>query len=251
MSIPFQELRHLRQLGLSMSAVLVLSYLNEHGFTPIGKLADACELSVSSVEKALAKLKALQLLPKSTPEKNEHDHDQNHGSKKGTEQTFTARAVEDCGSTDERQVEADPICEKLLTFEVLPWCVDAIMTKLERGELRRDEVERQLEYHEHRVASGFKFKAHPARFVFSAILKGYAPPEGYHVQRYKAQEGVSNASQVSQHPPLVQQETEPTLTPEETIRNMLKASVPAARRLAVRLAQDWGVDIPELASVAT
>ncbi|RYG66295.1 hypothetical protein EON64_10110, partial [archaeon] len=73
-SIPFRELRQLRQLGLSMSSLLVKAYLDEAGFQPIGKIADACGISVSSVERSLAQLKKLRLLPS----KMKHVHDHQH-----------------------------------------------------------------------------------------------------------------------------------------------------------------------------
>jgi len=231
-----------------MSAVLVLSYLNAYGFTPMGKIADACDLSVSSVEKALAKLKALKLLPKNSPQKIEHDHDQFMDLTKGTEQVSTGLAVEDCGGVD-HQADADPIREKLLAFDVLPWCVDTIMVKLHQAELRREDVLRQLDYHAFRLAKGFKFKAHPARYVFSAILKGYAPPENFHTQSHKAREGVVEAVKVPAPYQRPQEATEAPVAPEETIRTMLRSPIVSVRRMAIKLAADWGVDIPELQAV--
>jgi hypothetical protein len=65
---------------------------------------------------------------------------------------------------------------RLCAYEVLPWCAAMVIQKIERGELQREDVERQLAYHQVRLESGFKFRSHPARYLFAAILKGYAPP---------------------------------------------------------------------------
>jgi hypothetical protein len=244
-SVNFTDLRRFKQLGLPYSAVLVKLYLDEHGFTPIGTIADACGVSVSSVEKALKRLKALRLL--SSQQKITHDHDHSDHVNKGTEQTFTAQTVKD----DDRQLrqEDDPLKAKLLSYDVLPWCADMVAGKIASGELRQAEVQQQLDYHEHRLQTGFKFRTHPARYLFSAILKGYAPPEGYYKRRHNAQEAPLIAPKVLEHPPgEVKAAADQPATPEQklsTLNDMLSSPVPGMRRLAAKLARDWGIELPQ------
>jgi Winged helix-turn-helix DNA-binding len=174
-SLPFTRLRQLKEDGLSYSVVLVLAYLEANGYAPIGKIADACGISIRSTERAVAMLKERGLIP--NPQNLAHDHDI-HGSKdKGTAPTLTdSDGGYEPAVASQDAANDDPLRRQLLDYEVLPWCAAQVLQKIEQGELRREDVERQLGYHQLRLDSGFKFKSHPARFLFSAILKNYAPP---------------------------------------------------------------------------
>jgi hypothetical protein len=238
-SIPFRELRQLRQLGLSMSSLLVKAYLDEAGFQPIGKIADACGVSVSSVERSLAQLKKLGLLPA----KMKHDMIIKHTEDK--EPSSEVRATSGIDEGADTVKDDDPIRQQLMDYEVLPWLVDQLLVKVDRQELTR-----QLEYHGHRLAHGFRFRSHPARFLFTACLKRFDPPEGYHAHRHKAREGIQEPPKASEPIQPMQAAPEATQSPEEVIREMLRSPIVSVRRMAVKLAVSWGVSIPELQGVA-
>lgn len=175
MSVSFSELRRYKQLGLSYSAALVLLYLQEQGPSPIGAIADAVGCSTRCVEMALAAIKRLGLLSGKSPKNISHDHDQHGHEDKRTANSFSEGSEE--AIVPMPTVEhTDPLMVRLCGYDVLPWCATQVLQKLEHGELQREDVERQLAYHQTRLDSGFKFKSHPARFLFAAILKNYAPP---------------------------------------------------------------------------
>ena len=241
MSLSFQQLRHFKDLGLNYSAVLVKAFLDENGFTPIGIIAEACDLSTRSVERALVALKARNLLSQKGSTSMTHDHAvMDHGNK-GTATQLTGDREHQADTVD------DPIRSRLIEHEVLPWCVDALIAKCDRQLLVQ-----QLEYHEYRLAHGFKFRGHPARYLFSACLHNYAPPEGFFAARHKAQEGPLNEPKVPQHPPAPTKPiteapvNEPATAEQraETIQQMLASPIPGVRRLAAKLAADWGVALP-------
>lgn len=175
MSTSFSELRRYKQLGLSYSAVLVLCYLQEYGPHPVGAIADAVGCSTRCVEMAMSAIKRLGMTPEKEAKNISHDHDHHGHGDKGTAKGFSAPG-EGAIAGDLRDEIEDPLMSRLCAYEVLPWCAAMVIQKIERGELQRQEVERQLAYHQVRLESGFKFRSHPARFLFAAILKGYAPP---------------------------------------------------------------------------
>lgn len=175
MSVSFSELRRYKQLGLSYSATLVLLFLQEYGPSPIGSIADAVGCSTRCVEMALSAIKRLGMLHEKEAKNISHDHDHHGHGDKGTAKGFSAQ-TEEASAGDSKDELEDPLMSRLCAYEVLPWCAAMVIQKIERGELQREEVERQLAYHQVRLESGFKFRAHPARFLFAAILKGYAPP---------------------------------------------------------------------------
>lgn len=237
MSLSFNELRTLKAQGLSYSAVLVKSYLDEHGFVPVGFIADACGLSVRSVDRAIADLKRLGLLSSVSKTKMAHDH-ANHGScNKGTKPVLADKAGEEVAKTD------DPIRDQLSAYEVLPWCVDILLERCDRQVL-----ERQLAHHAFRLEKGFKFKSHAAAYLFRACLHDYAPPEGYHSSAHKTREGLSLESEPQPRPPVFEPAPEAPVSQEEVVREMLSSPLPSVRRMGIRLAKDWGVRLPEIAS---
>lgn len=174
-SVSFSELRRYKQLGLSYSAALVLLYLQEQGPSPIGTIADAVGCSTRCVEMALAAIKRLGLLSGKNPKNISHDHDQHSHENKRTTNGFSETSEETIAPAPDVR-HTDPLMARLCSYDVLPWCATQVLQQVERGELQREDVERQLAYHQIRLDNGFKFKSHPARFLFTAILKNYAPP---------------------------------------------------------------------------
>lgn len=247
MSVPFQILREYKQLGLSYTAVLVKLYLDEHGPTPVGLIADACGCSIRSVEMAIAKLRPLGLLSKGEPKKNSHDHDHGDHVNKGTAQESSGRSERSCGSAVNGDHSSDdPLFAKLIGFEVLPWLVEQLLAKVERAQL-----ERQVEYHAYRLASGFKFKGHPARYLFSACLKNYAPPQGFHQHAYVARGGIPIEPTLVTSSGVQEQSPAPASEEEKltTITRMLRSPISSVRRMGERLAADWNIEIPDAVKV--
>lgn len=217
----FDELRQAKSLGFNLSILLVQAYLREHGPTPVGLIARACELSIRSVERAIAALKGKDLLPSLQTTKTSHDH-ADHGSNQEGTATTTA------GVSD------DPVMAKLLAFEVLPWCAEMLLAKVDRAVL-----ERQLAFHEHRLAAGFPFKGHPARYLFRACLNDYMPPADFYAKpQQPARKAVVAAVPVEEKP--VEMTREGALT---TIRLGMRSKLPHMRAEAERLAARWDIDL--------
>lgn len=224
-------------------------FLEEQGPAPLGKIADACGCSVRCVQLAIAAIKRLGLLSGKKTKSISHDHADHGSQKEGTAQSV---AEEDCATaTDEHQADGDrpvdPLRSSLEAYEILPWCVEQILAKIELGELLRTNVEQQLAFHQFRLDNGFRFKAHPAKFLFSAILRQFAPPEGYFATAHKKHEGISSEPKPIYRAPAPRQEpVEPASLEDKaaTIRTMLASPLASVRRLGTRLAADWGVSIP-------
>jgi DNA-binding MarR family transcriptional regulator len=236
MGATFARLCQLKKAGLSLSAVQVLLYVEEHGAAAVGVIADACEVSISSVEKALAAIRRLGLLQQN-PAK--HDHDHSHGSKKERQQRITARAVklDDAG---DGQAEVDPVAGQLLELEVWPACVEVLMAKVPRAQL-----EQQLAYHRHRLERGFKFKSHPAKYLYRACLENYAPPADFHQVAHRVREGIAPTSSptptaVPVQTPAAQMTREGAWT---VFKRGIRSSVPAIKAEAIRLAEVWEFDL--------
>lgn len=237
MSLSLRKLRELKERALPLSTILVKVFLDENGTAPIGVIADACGISIRSVERSLASLKRLGLLPTNLS----HDHDHGHGDHEGT---ATALSVDEPQGGLSSDKPVDPLEANLLEHEVLPWCVDTLMDKVEREVLKR-----QLDYHAFRLASGFKFKGHPARYLFSACLHDYAPPEGYHANQYKTAHGIPLAPKVETYVAPAKPASDEPLSHEkkvETLRAMLAKPMPASKRLAQKLAGEWGINLLDL-----
>ncbi|MNY33406.1 hypothetical protein D3C86_1676840 [compost metagenome] len=60
--LSFNHLQQLRELGLSISGILVYAYLKEHGIQPVQKIMQACDLSRSSAYAMLKKIEELALI---------------------------------------------------------------------------------------------------------------------------------------------------------------------------------------------
>lgn len=230
----FQELCEAKAHGFSLTVLLVQSYLRENGPTPVGLIARACDISERSVERSIAALKAKGLMPSFETTKKSHDH-VTHGSiHKGTPTPLADPAA-----------TADPLARQLLAYEVLPWCVDALLAKVDRAVLTR-----QLQFHAHRLAAGFAFKGHPARYLFRACLNDYQPPAEFHETRHRERESLpprKPAQPVAARPvdePVAQMTREGALT---TIRLGLRSRLPHMREEALRLAAVWEVDVAKLA----
>jgi hypothetical protein len=218
----FDELRQAKAHGFNLSVLLVQAYIRENGPTPVGLIASACELSIRSVERAIAALKGKGLLQTT---KTSHDH-ADHGSNQ--EGTTTTTAV----------VSDDPVLAKLLAFEVLPWCAEMLLAKVDRAVL-----ERQLAFHEHRLQTGFPFKGHPARYLFRACLNDYMPPADFYARPHKP--APRKAEPVAPvEAPQVEMTREGAIT---TIRLGMKSRLPHMRAEAERLAARFEIDLATFA----
>lgn len=248
--------------GASMPTLIVLAYLRKNGETPLGLLAKACRLSERSVQRALAAIKRLGL-----PTTNlSHDHDHGDHVNKGTTTNLageipsndksdtppTTNMAEMPTSTDtidapEANKTIDPIREKLIKYEVYAWCVDNLMAKVDRKVL-----ECQLEYHAFRLAHNFKFTKHPATYLHSACLRDFVAPEGFHASAHKARAGIKDTPKGVQIVRPAPQEEKPLDDAQkiDTLRKMMAQPIPAAKRMAAKLARDWGINMEDLASAA-
>lgn len=233
----FAMLSRAKSLGFNLTAVLVQAFLEERGFAPIGVIAEACQVSPRSVERAIALLKANGLLPVKKTTFLSHDHADHSNKEIGT--PTAVAAVPATGDVPAATAgAASPLAERLLAHGILPWCVDQVLAKVDEAV-----IERQLAYHEHRLATGFVFKAHPARYLFRACLNDYQAPEGFHVPRPV----VAPARPATPAPePAPMAATEPAPMSRagalSAIRLGMKSKLPAMRAEALRLAEQFGID---------
>ncbi len=234
MSSLFDALVEARGFGWNFSTMLVKAYLDERGMHPVGLIADACALSVRTVERALAVLKQSSSSEKSFLTTLSHDHDKHNKISKSTTTGMACVAGPD--KTGLSAIWAtDPLAERLLACEVLPWCVEIIMTRVQR-----EVIERQLDAHAWRLKTGYPFKSHPARFLFRACLNDYALPD---VRTTVASE--PQAFPLPEPVPAVGA----TMTREgalNVIRMGLRSRLPVMREEALRLARAWDIDVSRL-----
>lgn len=275
----FAMLSRAKSLGFNLTAVLVQAFLEERGYAPIGVIADACQVSPRSVERAIAQLKAQGLLPQKKTSFLSHDH-ADHSNKVNGAPTATAVVPAAAGgpaaTTGAPAAPLSPLAERLLAHGILPWCVDQLVAGVDEAV-----IERQLAYHEHRLATGFAFKAHPARYLFRACLNDYQAPEGYAAphavatpQAAAARHGDPSAAPrpvaaVPRREPVrasaqpAEAPTRPADAPPEAapapmtragalaaIRLGLRSKLPFMRAEALRLAAEWGVDPATMACEA-
>lgn len=136
----------------------------------------------------------------------------------------------------------DPLAAALLEAEVLPWCVEILLAKVDRQVL-----EKQLSYHRHRLANGFPFKAHPAKFLFRACLNDYPPPQDYFATQNRPAVAEPQAPTPERSPataPVVEMTREGAMT---VIRMGMRSKLPVLREQALRLAAEWAIDPASLA----
>lgn len=223
MQLSLAQMIALKEQGLTISSdLLVMAYQEENGFAPIGIIAKICGLSLRSVERSLTLLKGVEL----PSAKMSHDHDHGDHVIKGTPPELPKEPARD----------ADPLRDQLLAFEVWEGCVDILMAKVDRTA-----IETQLVYHAFRVAQGFRFKAHPAKYLFRACMGNYAPPEGFHAQTERVRSGVPKETRTVEFVrPVV---VEKVVSREETIENIRKvwksSGVAFAQKIARRNGIEW------------
>lgn len=142
---------------LPKSAILVALFLEENGRQPVGRIAEACGLSESSVYAALSSLR-----------KSGHDHDLSFMEKEGAVQPAGA-AVQDSGPVD-------PLEAELVDLGIFP---EAARRLIDRS--GREAVALQVAYHRHRLASGYAFRKAPAALLYRACENPgkFPPPEGF------------------------------------------------------------------------
>jgi hypothetical protein len=234
----FTELRRAKELGLNFTTVLVKSYLDEHGLSPLGQIARACDVSIRSVERAIVTLKAVGFFYNQKTTSMSHDHDIHLLENKGTATGLTG--VSDTADVPDPHA-GDALAQALLAAEVLPWCVDILLARVDRAA-----IERQLAYHAHRVERGYRFKSHPAKFLFAACLNDYMPPQDFHAARQKPADKPVAAPAVE---PAKVEEAPVEMTRSgalTVIRMGIKSKLPTMRAEALRLARVWNVDLREL-----
>ncbi|MFN3431649.1 MAG: hypothetical protein ACK46X_17055 [Candidatus Sericytochromatia bacterium] len=236
----FADLRRAKELGLNLTTVLVKAYLDENGPSPMGQIARACDVSIRSVERAIASLKTTGFFYSQKTTSMTHDHVLHLSERDRTATGMTAGTDGVVAPSVEERHAADPLAMRLLDAGVLPWCVDTLLAKVDRAA-----IERQLAYHEHRLNVGYKFKAHPAKFLFAACLNDYAPPADYHVVRQQPRAAVSAPSEVAAAPaPAPEAPVELTRAGALTVIRMgVRSKLPSMRQEALRLARVWGVDL--------
>lgn len=256
----FSMLSRAKSLGFNFTAVLVQAFLEERGFAPIGVIADACGVSPRSVERAIAQLRSHGLLPVKKTTFLSHDHADHSFKEIGAPTAVAAcTAVADgkpatvgAAAPDPAQGgSGSPLAERLLAHGILPWCVEQVLAKVDEAV-----IERQLAYHEHRLATGFTFKAHPARYLFRACLNDYLAPEGFQAPQLVApvRPAVRAAGLLpATVPPPAAGAAQPA--PEQAapapmtragalsaIRLGMRSRMPAMRAEALRLAEAFGID---------
>jgi hypothetical protein len=237
----FADLRRAKELGLNLTSVLVKAYLDEHGPSPLGQIARACDVSIRSVERAIASLKTTGFFYSQKTTSMTHDHVLHFSERDRTATEMTAATDAVVAPSVEERHAADPLAMRLLDAGVLPWCVDTLLAKVDRAA-----IERQLAYHEHRVNAGYRFKAHPAKFLFAACLNDYAPPADYHVARQRPQAAGSAPSEAVTAAPAPAPEAPVELTRAgalTVIRMGVRSKLPSMRQEALRLAKVWHVDL--------
>ena len=259
----FHFLSRAKSLGFNFTAVLVQAFLDEHGFAPIGVIADACGVSPRSVERAIAQLKAQGQLPVKKSTFLSHDHADHSFKEVGAPTAPSARAATAGGPTDAVGAASptSTLGERLLAHGILPWCVEQVLANVDEAV-----IERQLAYHEHRLQAGFVFKAHPARYLFRACLNDYLAPEGFHgPQAAGLAQGPGQprttrqvAAPVRAPQPAQGTEAAPAQAPApmsragalSAIRLGLRSTLPFMRTEALRLAAEGGIDPATLAHAA-
>lgn len=158
---------------LPKSAILVALFLQEQGNQPVGRIAEVTGLSERSVYAALSQLK-----------KTAHDHDLSCLHKEGTVQVSAPVVQEDAPGAQE---VADPLQAELVELGIFP---QAAARLIERT--GREAIQKQIAYHRHRLATGYKFRKSPAAMLYRACENpaAFPPPENMHQTLYKAREGV-------------------------------------------------------------
>ncbi|MDB5096635.1 MAG: hypothetical protein JWM80_1056 [Cyanobacteria bacterium RYN_339] len=219
----FDDLRQAKAHGFTLTTLMVQAYLREHGPTPVGLIARACELSIRSVERSIAVLKEKVGLPSRETTKMSHDHADHGSNQEGTAST----------------VAVNPVVAKLLAFEVLPWCADMLAAKVDPAVL-----ERQLAFHEHRLKSGFPFKGHPARYLFRACLNDYQPPADFYAQPQRPTSAPRREAVAPVATPQTEMTRDGAIT---TIRMGMRSKLPHMRAEAQRLAERWQIDLKTFA----
>lgn len=83
-------------------------------------------------------------------------------------------------------------------------------------------------------------------WAYQALVRGWEAPDGFHTARHAGQEAPSKPAQVSQDPPSAPAPTDEPLDEAArvaTLRDLYAKPLPAMRRMAVKLATDWGIPL--------
>lgn len=107
----------------------------------------------------------------------------------------------------------------------------------------RERVAQVLDWGRHLKGAG---KLKSRGWAYQALERGWSAPEGFYAARHKAQEGPSKPAQVPQDPPGVPTPADEPLDEAAriaTLRDMYSKPLPALRRMAVKLAGEWGVSL--------
>lgn len=114
----------------------------------------------------------------------------------------------------------------------------------------QERVQEVIQWGEHLRAIG---KLRSRGWVYQALTRGWGAPDTYHQTAHKAREGIQEAPQaqpVHQTPESLPERLLEAQEKRETLARMLAQPFPASKRLAAKLASDWGIDIQSLGDVA-
>ena len=115
----------------------------------------------------------------------------------------------------------------------------------------QERVEQVIQWGEHLKSTG---KLRSKGWVYRCISLGWSAPDTFHQTRYKGQEGLLDIQPVQRHPqPPQPAKNEPLGYSEkiQTLKKMMDSPFQAGKKLALRLASDWGVDLVGLGLVAS
>lgn len=240
---------------LNMSQLRALVYQRVHPDATKEAIAERFNLSVSAVEKAQAFLRKNGFLPRfdGRLQKNAtvNVNDQVKDVKEPSHQTAKApQAIANNG---------DPLASRLLGYGVRPRAVERILSEWKD----RKALTERLDWHQFRLDNGFQWREGyaPAALLTWLLVnptRDVCPPGFYKAQQREQQQAeAARTAAEHQEPEQTQEELHEaavaegaTMTPEQrlqTVLDMLQLAREhgnqAARRMAHRLAEDWGVPL--------
>lgn len=114
------------------------------------------------------------------------------------------------------------------------------------GSYGPERVGEVVRWGEHLKAIG---KLRSRGWVYQALVRGWGAPDTYHQAQHRAQEGLPEPQQSPTPVKAPERPVEAPLDAEgkvNTLARMLAQPFPASKRLAAKLAADWGIDLTAL-----
>jgi hypothetical protein len=189
-----QQLLEARRLGLAVPAtLLVKAFVDARGYVCKTLLAHELGVSVRTVERSLAELKALGISSSvtsatSTSVSHDHDHEHVHDPIKALsnhqehviEHEQHERSREVPPELTVTSVATEDVESQLAEYGVLPWCIKVVAEKCEP-----QAIAEQLRFHAFRLASGFQARTEggSAKLLFRACLNNWPAPKGFYEQQ--------------------------------------------------------------------